>query len=71
MSTINNRPRYAAFSVKDQEGKKPRYTRIGSAFAIKDGKGLSIQLDALPIGDRILLFEPKSSQAEEAPVETK
>ena len=59
MSTIPNRPRYTAFTVKDQPGKKSVYTRIGVAFEAKSGKGLSIHLDALPLGDRILLFEPK------------
>jgi len=59
MSHQNNRPRYTAFAVKDQEGKKPKYTRIGVAFEVQQGKGLSIHLDALPLSDRILLFEPK------------
>ncbi len=49
------------FAVRDGNPDDPEskawYTRIGSAWPIKSGKGLSIQLDALPVNDRIVLFE--------------
>jgi len=47
-------------AVKDRgEGKKGIWTRIGAAWPTKDGKGLSIQLDALPLDGRLILIEPK------------
>ena len=67
MSKTNNRPRYTVYAVKDQEGKPSRYTAIGAAFEMKDGKGLTIQLDALPINGRILCFEPKPSKSAAIP----
>jgi hypothetical protein len=54
-------PTHKVFAVRDgnpdDPNSKPWYTRIGSAWPIKSGKGLSIQLDALPVNDRIVLFE--------------
>ncbi len=69
MSKTNNRPRYTVYAVKDQEGKPSRYTAIGAAFEMKDSKGLTIQLDALPTNGRILCFAPKSSNTGETPAE--
>jgi len=36
----------------------------GAAWPHGTGNGLSIQLEALPIGDRIVLTEPKADEAE-------
>lgn len=66
MSKNTNRPRYSAFSVKEQKGGKNHYTKIGVAFEIQEGSGLSISLDALPVGDRILLFEYKETSSDTA-----
>jgi hypothetical protein len=47
--------------VEDREGasgKEAFWTRIGSAWAHKDGKGFNLQLSALPAsGGRIVLRE--------------
>jgi hypothetical protein len=57
MSTTQ--PTFIAYSVKQRgEGKQDIWTKIGAAFPHKD-KGLTIQLDALPLGDSIVLREPK------------
>jgi len=66
MSKKTNRPRYNAYSVKDQNGTKNHYTKIGVAFEVLEGTGLSISLDALPVGDRVLLFENKDKSPGEA-----
>jgi hypothetical protein len=51
----NTQPTLIAFSVKERgEGKQAIWTKIGAAFPHGTGKGLTIQLDALPIGDRIV-----------------
>jgi hypothetical protein len=56
MSTTQ--PTFIAYSVKPREGKPDIWTKIGAAFPHKD-KGLTIQLDALPLGDSIVLRVPK------------
>jgi hypothetical protein len=56
-----NRPTLIAYSVKERgKGKKAIWTRIGAAWPFEgDTKGFTIQLDALPLCDRIVLAEPK------------
>jgi hypothetical protein len=61
----NNQPTLIAYSVKERgEGKKAIWSKIGAAFPHDNGKGLTIQLDALPLGDRIVLAEPKREEAQ-------
>lgn len=48
-------PSHIAYHVRDREGKKGFWTRIGSAWAHNDGKGFSISLDCLPVDGRIAL----------------
>jgi hypothetical protein len=62
MSTTQ--PTLIAYSVKEREGKQAIWTKIGAAFPHGKGKGLTIQLDALPLGDSIVLREPKDDKAE-------
>ena len=53
------RPSHECFVVEEREGAKKAYwTRIGSAWPHKDGKGFNVQLSALPAsGGRIVLRE--------------
>ena len=63
MSTTQ--PTLIAYSVKERgEGKQAIWTKIGAAFPHGKGKGLTIQLDALPLGDSIVLREPKDDKAD-------
>jgi hypothetical protein len=63
MSTTQ--PSLIAYSVKQRgEGKQAIWTKIGAAFPHGKGKGMTIQLDALPLGDSIVLREPKDDKAE-------
>lgn len=57
----NTQPTYYAYSVKEREGKSSIWTKIGAVFPAKGG--MTIQLDALPLGDRIVLREPKEEAA--------
>ena len=60
----NTQPAFIAYSVKERgEGKQAIWTKIGAAFPHGKGKGLTIQLDALPLGDSIVLREPKEEKA--------
>jgi hypothetical protein len=61
----NHQPTLIAYSVKERgEGKQQAiWTRIGAAFPHAKG-GFTVQLDALPLGDRIVLREPKDDKSE-------
>lgn len=57
MSDTNNNaskaPTHIAYQVRDREGKKGFWTRIGSAWPHNDGKGFNIQLECVPLDGRI------------------
>jgi hypothetical protein len=47
-----------AYSVKDRPGKTSIWTAIGAAYPHNTGNGLTVVLDALPVGNRVVLLEP-------------
>jgi len=54
------RPTHKVLAVSERgEGQdvKSNFTKFGVAFPIKEGKGLSILLDALPVNSRLILLE--------------
>lgn len=58
MTESNNSPKtpsHFAYQVRDREGQKGFFTRIGAAWPHGDGKGFNIQLDAVPLDGRITL----------------
>lgn len=64
---MSNKPTLYAYSVKDRgRGQKSIWTRIGAAWPHEEGKGFSIQLEALPLNfdGRLVLTEPKEAQSE-------
>ena len=54
-STPSKAPTHIAYQVRDREGKKGFWTRIGSAWAHGDGKGFNIQVEVVPLDGRITL----------------
>jgi hypothetical protein len=50
-----NAPSHIAYQVRDREGGKGFWTRIGSAWKHGDGEGFTIHLDAMPFDGRITL----------------
>jgi hypothetical protein len=62
----NEKPTLIAYSVREREGKKAVWTRIGAAWPHGKGTGLTIQLEALPLNfdGRIVLREPAEDDAE-------
>ncbi len=54
-TTNSKKPSHVAYQVRDREGKKGYWTRIGSASAHNDGKGFNIQLEVVPLDGRIVL----------------
>ena len=53
--TASNKPSHIAYQVRDVEGSKGFWTRIGSAWRHMDGNGFTIQLDCIPLSGRISL----------------
>ncbi len=51
----SNSPSHIAYQVRDIAGGKGFWTRVGSAWASKDGKGFTLQLEAVPLDGRIVL----------------
>ena len=41
--------------MRDRDGQKGIWTRIGSVWPHNDGKGFNVQLDAVPLDGRITL----------------
>jgi hypothetical protein len=54
-STGSKVPSHLVYTVRDREGRKAFWTRIGSAWQHADGKGFSVQLEAVPLDGRITL----------------
>jgi len=57
-----NNPSHIAYQVRDREGQKAFFTRIGAAWPNADGKGFNIQLDAVPLDGRITLRIPEEKE---------
>ncbi len=59
-------PTFIAYHVRDGETEKDSgfWTRIGAAWKHKDGEGLTLDLDLVPVGTgRIVLRTPKAKTA--------
>ncbi len=55
-TSTNRQPGYRLYTVKSDE-KAARWIDIGAAWATRDGKGFTLQLDALPTDGRIVMRE--------------
>jgi hypothetical protein len=65
--TSKNRPTYVVFTVQERErGQKSIWTRLGVAFKHKDGEGLSVTVQALPLNfdGRLVLMPPKDNDTD-------
>jgi hypothetical protein len=54
-----NSPTHAAYHVREVKNGKDIWTRIGSAWAHKDGKGFNIQIDTVPLDGSVTLRVPE------------
>lgn len=69
MSKTNNsteqtskKPTHYAYQVREREGKKAIWTRIGAAWVHGDEQGFNVQIECVPLDGRITLrvaSEPK------------
>lgn len=58
-------PSLIAYHVSER-GEKSFWTRIGAAWDHEDAKGLTLQLDLVPVnGGRIVLREPTAGEEQE------
>lgn len=53
--TNGKAPTHVAYHVRDREGTKGFWTRIGSAWAHADQQGFNVQLDCVPLDGKIVL----------------
>jgi hypothetical protein len=61
-NTGSKAPTHVAFHVRDTKDGKGFWTRIGSAWAHKDGKGFNVQLDVIPLDGSIALRVPEEKK---------
>lgn len=54
-ATSSKTPSHIVYQVRDREGGKGFWTRIGSAWAHSDGKGFNVQMECVPLDGRITL----------------
>lgn len=54
-ATTSKKPSLIAYHVRDREGAKSIFTRIGAAWPHKDGKGFNIQMEVVPLDGRLVL----------------
>jgi hypothetical protein len=54
-ATNSKSPTHIAYTVRDREGAKSIWTRIGAVWPHADGKGFTVQLEAVPLDGRISL----------------
>ncbi len=57
-----NAPTHIAYHVRKVNEGKDFWTRIGSAWAHKDGKGFNIQIDTVPLDGSITLRVPQEKK---------
>lgn len=60
-TTESRSPSHVAWHVNGSE-KKKFWSRVGAAWAHKDGKGFNLQLETFPIDGRIVLRIPQESK---------
>ena len=54
-ATASKSPTHVVYQVRDREGGKGFFTRIGAAWPHRDGKGFNIQIESVPLDGRLTL----------------
>ncbi|NOU04734.1 MAG: hypothetical protein HOO99_00985 [Hyphomicrobiaceae bacterium] len=62
----DRQPDFVVYSVRPREGARDVWTRIGAAFKHDRADGLTLLLDALPIGRKVVLMPPKADEDDPA-----
>lgn len=59
------KPDFDVFSIRERVGGKDVFTKIGVAFKRQNSEGVSILLDALPLGRRLAVLPPLPPQGDD------
>ena len=59
-TTETKAPDFIAWHVQ-QKGEKSYWNKVGASWKHKDGKGMTLQLETLPINGRIVLRVPSDN----------
>ncbi len=62
---------FNVFTVEERENKDPFWLKIGVAYQHKDGKGLNLILNALPLDNRLVLRIPSDEKAADSEAKSK
>ena len=57
-------PSHIAYQVRDRDGEKSVWTRIGAAWEHSDGEGFNIQLNANPVDGKLTLRTRREREEE-------
>ena len=61
----SRRPDLLAYTVKPiGDGKKAAWSKLGAAWAHRDGKGFYVRMDALPLDGKVVLREAADDQVD-------
>ncbi|WP_417681684.1 hypothetical protein [Roseibium sp.] len=52
-------PSHIAYQVREKDGGKSYFNRVGSAFPHKDGQGFNLILDSVPVDGKVTLRTPQ------------
>lgn len=61
-ATASKAPTHIAYHVRDGKGDKGFWTRIGAGWLAKDGKGINLQLDVIPLDGKVILRLPTENK---------
>ena len=61
-TTSSKAPTHIVYQVRGEEGQKGFWTRMGVAWAHKDGKGFNIQLEGIPLDGRLVMRAASESK---------
>jgi len=57
-TSTSKSPSHYVYHIREIKGQKGIWSRVGAAWAQKDGKGFNIQLDSVPLDGRLTLRVP-------------
>ena len=56
------KPDFIAYNVSDSRDGKGYFNKVGAAWRHKDGQGMDIQLDSIPVSGRVTLRERREER---------
>lgn len=56
-NAVGRKPDFIAYSVRESRDGKGHWNKVGAAWQHRDGQGMDIQLESLPLDGRLTLRE--------------